>query len=461
MLVLVAGLAGCAGPRARPTAVVTCRDAFAALDQRVARAGVRDADSAPVPGWPWLRVDRVLASFRREPLTSAARAAWLTRLSNLDADGRAVEAAALGAPAVDLIPEDCRRLLMAETLADAQAFQRLQQAARVPDSYRDSARVLGLYPLAAPLAARGVARLQARHTPRAGVTPGAGTRVYLPAATATTPEGAARAFRAAPRDALGFPMPDADTRRALLAAHAPVWLVDSAGTDDRIGSLALSPDGSPRVTAPPAVYEYLSYTRFAGEVLLQLNYTVWFPARTAAHPLDILAGPLDGLVWRVTLDADGLPLLWDSIHPCGCYHLWFPGPRLVRGGTPVAGEPPWLGPALVPTARLALQIGAGNHYLTAVGEAPPGLRGERLTTRAYDELRRLPTAAGGVRSLFGPDGLVHASARAERFLLWPLGVPSAGTMRQRGHQATAFIGRRHFDDADGIARYFARRPAGP
>ena len=460
MLVLAAGLAGCAGPRARPTVTATCLDAFAAMDQRVARAGVRDADSAPVPGWPWLRVDRVLASFRSETLTPAAREAWLTRLSNLDADGRAVEAAALGAPAVAPLAA-CRRSLMAETLADARAFQRLQQAARVPDSYRASARVLGLYPLAAPLAARGVARLQARHTPRAGVSPGTSTRVYLPAATSSTPEAAAQALRAAPRDALGFPMPDADTRRALFAAHAPVWLVDSAGADDRIGSLALRPDGAPRVSEPPAVYEHLSYTRFGGAVLLQLNYTVWFPARTATHRLDILAGPLDGLVWRVTLDADGLPLLWDSIHPCGCYHLWFPGPRLMRRAATVTGEPPWLGPALVPTARLALQVGAGNHYLMGVGEVPTGLGGERLAARDYDELRRLPTAAGGVRSLFAPDGLVHASVRAERFLLWPLGVPSAGTMRQRGHQATAFIGRRHFDDADGIARYFERRPADP
>ena len=192
-------------------------------------------------------------------------------------------------------------------------------------------------------------------------------------------------------------------------------------------------------------------------MLLQLNYVVWFPARSPAHALDVLAGKLDGLVWRVTLDSDGLPLLWDSIHPCGCYHLWFPGPRVQRRASSDAGEPPWIGPALAPTARLALQIDAGTHYVRAVGPAPTALRGEVLEARDYDELRRLPTATGGVRSLFAPDGLVHASARPERFLLWPLGVPSAGTMRQRGHQATAFIGRRHFDDAEGIGRYFERR----
>jgi hypothetical protein len=41
-------------------------------------------------------------------------------------------------------------------------------------------------------------------------------------------------------------------------------------------------------------------------------------------------------------------------------------------------------------------------------------------------------------------------------VLWPLGIPAPGAMRSRGHHATAFIGRRHFDDPDLIERYFVR-----
>jgi hypothetical protein len=37
--------------------------------------------------------------------------------------------------------------------------------------------------------------------------------------------------------------------------------------------------------------------------------------------------------------------------------------------------------------------------------------------------------------------------RRERFFFWPMGVPEPGAMRQWGHYATAFVGRRHFDDA--------------
>ncbi|MBI3045060.1 MAG: hypothetical protein HYY78_19780 [Betaproteobacteria bacterium] len=43
----------------------------------------------------------------------------------------------------------------------------------------------------------------------------------------------------------------------------------------------------------------------------------------------------------------------------------------------------------------------------------------------------------------------------ERVLFWPMGIASAGTMRQWGRHATAFLGRRHFDDAGLIERRFS------
>jgi hypothetical protein len=49
--------------------------------------------------------------------------------------------------------------------------------------------------------------------------------------------------------------------------------------------------------------------------------------------------------------------------------------------------------------------------------------------------------------------------RGERYFLWPMGVESAGQMRQWGHHATAFVGRRHFDDPHLLDSYFTLRPA--
>ena len=61
---------------------------------------------------------------------------------------------------------------------------------------------------------------------------------------------------------------------------------------------------------------------------------------------------------------------------------------------------------------------------------------------------------GGRRSAFAPDGLVSGTERLERFFFWPMGIASAGAMRQSGRHATAFVGRRHFDEADLVERRF-------
>ena len=61
---------------------------------------------------------------------------------------------------------------------------------------------------------------------------------------------------------------------------------------------------------------------------------------------------------------------------------------------------------------------------------------------------------GGAGSLYGPDGLVPGTERLERLFFWPMGIANPGAMRQWGRHATAFVGRRHFDDADLVERRF-------
>ena len=71
----------------------------------------------------------------------------------------------------------------------------------------------------------------------------------------------------------------------------------------------------------------------------------------------------------------------------------------------------------------------------------------------YRALRRLPLENGS-RSMFTPDGIVPGTERLERFLLWPMGVPSAGAMRQRGHHPVTLVGRQYFDEARLLERVF-------
>jgi hypothetical protein len=81
------------------------------------------------------------------------------------------------------------------------------------------------------------------------------------------------------------------------------------------------------------------------------------------------------------------------------------------------------------------------------------LRGER-------DLLVLRWPAGGTRSAYDAAGFVPGTERAERWLFWPMGIASAGQMRQWGRHATAFVGRRHFDDARLLDRYFDLRGPG-
>jgi hypothetical protein len=202
-----------------------------------------------------------------------------------------------------------------------------------------------------------------------------------------------------------------------------------------------------------------AYTHFAGRVRLQLVYTFWFPARPAEHALDILAGRLDGLIWRVTLDEDGAPLAYDSIHACGCYHLFFPGQRLaVRPAPDTLDEgllAPQVAPRVAPAGRIVLRVASRTHYLQRVSTEPIGAPADDRY-RLLDErgLLTLRWPAGGTRSAYDAAGFVPGTERAERWLFWPMGIASAGQMRQWGRHATAFVGRRHFDEAGLLDRYF-------
>jgi hypothetical protein len=86
------------------------------------------------------------------------------------------------------------------------------------------------------------------------------------------------------------------------------------------------------------------------------------------------------------------------------------------------------------------------------------LRASTYDVDSEHVLRSLPVIGANPdpprRSLYRPDGLVPGTQRGERWLFWPMGIASAGAMRQWGHHATAFVGQRHFDDPDLLERRF-------
>ena len=465
-LLVLAGCASLEPPvlRAANEADAACLRWFEALDERVDRAGVRDAEDERIAGFPTLRVNRIAAALApRARASEAAFAAWLEHLRQLDVAARGVEIRNLPEAGASAAPErlrPCSQQLTEAVRSDASARRALLERARVPDRYSTASRAAGLYGLTRlPFFARVQAweREQEAAIREAAAQPRPARRL-APAGAFTAP---ARAItQPVSRDALGLPRIDADAAEDLLAAHAPLFDIEAQAAYDAIGAPAWQPGGAIGVdTTRPVVYQRLAHTLVGGQALTQLVYTLWFPERPRQGAFDLFGGSLDGVIVRITLAPDGRPLLLDTIHACGCYHLFFPARGVtLRPDAPTQEEwafVPASLPEWAPGSRFVVRIASATHYVlgvTSTAQAQPGAT--TYLRRPESELRLLPRPEGGTRSLYGPDGLVAGSERGERFLFWPMGIASAGAMRQWGHHATAFVGRRHFDDADLIEARF-------
>jgi hypothetical protein len=483
-------LAGCAvAPRQDDAAgaQAQCREVFRRVDLAVAEAGVGDGMAARVAGFPYLRVSRFLASYAGEEMNDAQFAEWMSRLIELGRQGYeielsnlpAAESEALGralrevdpryAPAAPALA-DCAANLAAADYTDRNRRLALREAARVPDDYVTWRRAAGLYWLTRIPFSSGVSRWQ-REVMEEFSRPPAALPVAGELKTYAPPPGATRMaagsvgalLQRAAANALGIPDPRGDDLDALFRIYAPEFVVDTAGDADLPGELGWLDGPAPRIVSRlPVVYRRVSHTRYQGSPLLQLNYTLWFPERPGSAGSSLLTGHLDGVLWRVTLAPDGTPWVFDTIHACGCYHMFFPTARAAVRPQPVSLDetvfaPQWL-PRLEAGGRVALRLASGTHYVQRVvvqGAAAPAA--EEYVFAQDDVLRSLPLPRSGRRSLFGPDGIVPGTGRAERYLFWPMGVADPGAMRQWGRHATAFVGRRHFDDPDLLERYFELR----
>lgn len=467
-------LSGCAltGPSLTVTgdaAAQSCLALYSDLDSVVAEQGVTPSRPERVAGFPYLRMTRFLASYRQQHLSGAALKQWVAHLAAADRQARAIELASLESTAKSRLNAEygsdlmetaavCAQTLMANDLANPERLALLRKQVVPATEYRLLNQILGIYPLTSIPVRLGVHQYHNK------------TRAIFSQPLAALPvHGQLRRFHASHpdaikppgevvRDVLGIPAPTASQLQALFAIHAPVWEIDVVDRYDLPGRPVWHADGKPGVDHSEAViYRYPSYTHWQGDALLQLNYLIWFAERPRDSALDIFSGRLDGLLWRVTLNRDGSVLIYDSVHACGCYHYFFPSAALrLRSGAQQLPEPPLLpqpAPEVADGESLVIRVSSGAHYIQRLYVDTAS--GQPLRWREYQALYATPVAGGGHRSLFHTDGLVNGSERAERWLLWPMGVPSAGAMRERGRHATAFLGRRHFDDAKLLDSLFA------
>ena len=153
------------------------------------------------------------------------------------------------------------------------------------------------------------------------------------------------------------------------------------------------------------------------------------------------------------------PLLYETVHNCGCYYKAFPTKRLqVRENIDYAEPPLILEAPAVNHANdfMTVSMESRTHYVQHLYPSSRKLLAGATNYLLidYGQLRSLAFSADDRKSMFSQNSITPGSERSERYILWPTGVLSPGAMRQWGRHAVAFVGKRHFDDPFFMNRMF-------
>ena len=454
---ILATLAGCAATKPDPFVgwykdYRNCRAEYVAMDARVDAAGVREASYYRVPGYPYLRTDRTLASFAREVKSLEEVGGWIRRMRETDQEAREFEYRNLGMSMQQAAIQRDRFLNCGRTLAGIEFVDEPEEYARlltkVPpkDEYSVAQRVMGFYALtSAAMRARVEARQRALNDVYARPLEALPTRAPLKLWKAK-PEADLNLveidFRKVFPDELGFPGFTDSTFRALAEYHAPQLWIETASDADQPALPQLTEQGPSADPAQPRAYFHVTFARVGGKPLMQLNYLFWFKGTDTS-------AALDGFIWRVTLDEKAKPMVYESLHTSGRDHRWYPVQPLARRerngdeqGIPVVA------PQAAPAHLATLRISAGTHEIQRVVDSASvsGETAQTFAIRRYEDLLALPAPGGGTRSLFGPDGLIPGPHGTDPVGGFSSGIREPGALRQLGRHAITPVGRAHFDD---------------
>lgn len=352
-----------------------CEPLFADADAAARAGDATDANYWRVPGHPYVRVDRLMASYvdRLEDVSAAGE--WLEQLRDNDAFAREIELANLGI-------QDPERRQLLDDLRLCAVWQTTMLMAEPETARTFIAAVAGAIPGAN--AAQPVPQQSVDDCAAVGAASVAG---YWHAEPLPGERPAADTVLAGyPKlryGGLGRANMFASWRERLAELHAPRgWA--SAGAP---GLARLYWDGDDIAGNPgqPTLYYHFSHARSGTQALEQITY-LGFETNDAGTVSS-------GWAWRVTLATDGQPLAYEYLRLSGRDHVWYPTARLrpaEGSAAPLAmADLTWhSGCAAVPVARPA-SIPAGAH---------------RYRLLPYDHLFRLPRPGGGTRSAFDPRG---------------------------------------------------------
>ncbi len=435
----------------------------------VGNSGTTNASAPALAIFPLLHSNRFFHALSRTVDSEAQSIEWTALLAELAIRVRASENGNLSSPWGDEALDDlaeCSRIFSTspEYREERLAALDLVSRSEFPSNYSRGRQMLGALPLLRPFLKQ---RILAEHDSERRMyfedETFARSSLYRPEDDRHGEVEVAAWMRAAyENNSLQLPLLSEAQLATLFRNHSPELQIELLDANDRIGAPRWE-GGRVKIDSESAiVYTLPSMTSFEGRNLLQLNYVFWFPERKPGALIDLYAGAVDGIIWRVTLDEEGQVLLYDSIHSCGCYHKYFAASeKLVAKTPPTSREPANIFrlDRNLPRNGLVLKMTGNEHFIVGIEAASAGVEaGGELERYSYNlspySLLENLESAGGSRSLFDARGLISGSERLERFTLWPTGIHSVGAMRQWGTHATGFIQDQHFDDSSLFEDYF-------
>jgi hypothetical protein len=457
-----------------------CEEFYSQLNDAVGTAGVRDASSFPVGGFPYLRTNRFLAALESRAGSNTEIEQWVHLMRELALQAKAKEISNLPDLEIGSLKsgaetpsdrkellahvESCSSLLVEHDELQGPFRDTLHRSIHVPEEYSLVLRTVGIYPLTSIPINIVSERVRRKFkgwydTEMKELAVQGRLETFVPPeGTALSPEDVRDLLNASVRNPLRIPLLEKKEAEQMARTFSPVFIQDVAAPYDIPGLFTRSAGSLTVDTARPAVYYYLTHALLHGQPILQINYVAWYTERAGKNSPLLERGRFDGLTARISLDADGEVFMVDMMNNCGCYHFFVPrGDRVEQIKPKLATSDPfvpqWL-PEVQPGERLAIRINSGWHQVERLFAAQVSHKSIHYELVPYDVLEQLPDGNGRSESIFDSHGILKGSGRIEQLILFSAGIPSIGAMRQRGHHAIEITGHAHFDEPNLFEEYF-------
>ena len=441
------------------------------VQSAILRSGVNDNSSMRVKGFPYLRSNRMLSTFKDEPLNQQQINDWTSQMHQLALDSVKKEIQNLPDEALAKINASVNKKLSRQQVfertqreyqnllkqlqSDPELLNQLRDNVKDISQYSRLQKIVGFYPIFYVPTYRASMRAYDKfrdwhkksfedHEPI-----GQMTSFNLANVQRLSPDQLRRLYQSVKIDSLGLPQPDERQTRQLLQAYAPIIYQDIDQDFDRFGEVYWN-DGTVTINPNrPVVYHFLSYGLIEDQPVLQLNYSFWYEGRLGPNAPRLERGELDGMTIRVSLDQNGLPVMVDTTNNCGCYQFFIPNADIIASVQEKRGLDPLVVtylPEEFPRYPLAYKMNTGWHQIIRVKADNNPSHAKTYTMLDYAELESLPHSDGRYESVFDKKGIMKDSYRIEPFLFFPSGVSKVGYMRQRNNQPIKLIGEEHFSN---------------